>query len=552
MTKTLLILGGYGVFGSRLARRLTSRTEHRVVIAGRDLSQARALASELGCEAVEMDTGASGLKARMAPLKPDFIIDAAGPYQSYGDDPYCVARAAIDLGAHYLDLSDDGTFTAGIAALNDAAERAGVTVLSGVSSVPALSSVVAAHLADGLEDVHAIEAVILPGNRAPRGRSVMRSILSQVGRPLRLWEGRDWSVRAAWSDLQRVDLHVIGAASVSGRRASLIGAPDLTLFPDVFKARSVRFRAGLELSIMHYGLWLLHWLPRLRLRRSLTGLTGSLKWAADKLQSFGTDRGGMRVHVVGQARTGALLQRTWTLIVGQGDGPFIPGLPAEILVWKLLAGDAIPGAGPCLKAFSLTEFDHVAADLDLLTGETQRPMEPVFKTALGGEFDKLPPALQDLHTVLDHRRWRGEASVARGAGWMARIAGAIAGFPPAARTVPVEVEMQRTEKGETWTRRFGDRTFKSYLSARARQDKPVLFERFGWLRFEIDLNPEDEKLHFPVRRARFLVFPLPPFLRPASDTYEYVDAHGRGCFSVRVSLPIAGLVAQYEGWLDPV
>ncbi len=513
------------------------------------MDKAQSLAVELGCEAAQIDTQAIDLNERVSALAPGIIIDAAGPYQAYREDPYRVARVAIETGAHYLDLSDDGAFTAGIRELNDAALHAGLSVLSGVSSVPALSSVIAAHLADGMDDVHAIDAAILPGNRAPRGSSVIRSILSQVGRPVRSWQSSEWADKPAWSDLQRIDLHVVGTRSVVGRRVSLIGAPDLRLFPEAFGARSVSFRAGLELSIMQYGLWILHWLPRLKLLRSLTALTVPLKWMADRLQSFGTDRGGMRVQVAGRTSDGTALRRTWTLIVGQGDGPFIPGLPAEILIQKIFSGDVAAGARPCLREFSVPEFDAVAADLDIVTGETQRPLVPIFKTVLNESFDQISSQLQDLHTVLDQRRWRGEASVHRGTGWISRIAGWIAGFPPATESISVQVEMRRTAKGETWTRQFGKKRFKSYLAVRKRSRKPVLFERFGLMSFQIELNEDDGKLYFPVKEGRLLGLPLPAFLRPASDTFEYVDDLGRACFSVRVSLPIAGLVAHYEGWL---
>lgn len=69
--------------------------------------------------------------------------------------------------------------------------------------------------------------------------------------------------------------------------------------------------------------------------------------------------------------------------------------------------------------------------------------------------------------------------------------------------------------------------------------------------FEIDLNKRGETLQYPVKSGRVLGVPLPSFLCPVSDTLEYVDEQNRACFSVRVSLPIAGLIAHYEGWLKP-
>ena len=105
-------------------------------------------------------------------------------FQAYGDEAYRLAKAAISAGAHYLDLSDDGVFTKEIILLDDAAKAKGVVVRSGVSSVPAISAAAVRALSEGMRNIDLIDTAILPGNRAPRGLSVMRAILAQVGKPL--------------------------------------------------------------------------------------------------------------------------------------------------------------------------------------------------------------------------------------------------------------------------------------------------------------------------------------------------------------------------------
>jgi len=346
LNRPIVILGGSGVFGTRLSQALAKDPTLNIIVAGRSLQKALSTCAGTRAIPLALNRESADLPAQLAALRPVAVMDAAGPFQAYGDDPYRLARAALAAGAHYLDLSDDAGFTAGIIALDAAARAAGLVALSGVSSVPALSSAVVTELAKGIDDIHLIDSVILPGNRAPRGLSVMQAILAQAGRPVPQWRGGRAVAYPGWSGTRRIALRG-PKQSLPPRPASLIGAPDLQLFPQHFKARSVTFRAGLELAVMHYGLWLLAWLPRLGLLRNLTSLARPLLWVANLLRPYGTDQGGMRVRVAGIAQ-GQPITRDWVLIAGAGDGPEIPAIPARVAVQMLASGTLSPGARPCL------------------------------------------------------------------------------------------------------------------------------------------------------------------------------------------------------------
>ncbi|MEM9344450.1 MAG: saccharopine dehydrogenase NADP-binding domain-containing protein, partial [Pseudomonadota bacterium] len=305
----VLILGGYGVFGGRLARLLVE-DGHTVTVAGRNGQKARGFATEIGANPLQLDsTDADALAAALNTT--EVVIDAAGPFQGYDDDPYRVPRAAIAKGRHYLDLSDDAGFTSGISTLHGDAEAKGVTVLSGLSSVPAFSAAAARSGSNGLTEIALIESAILPGNRAPRGMSVMRAILSQAGNPLPLWRGGQWRDTHAWTKSKHIHLSVPpswekypggsgglgppasrrlkGGANLAPitRPAAFIGAPDLTLFPQHFNARSVLFRAGLELRLMHHGLAAFALIRRFRLLPRLDRFATPLHRVASWLEGGG-------------------------------------------------------------------------------------------------------------------------------------------------------------------------------------------------------------------------------------------------------------------------
>lgn len=537
MNRRVLVLDGYGVFGARVAMGLV-QDGWDVVVAGRDMAQATAHCAVHGGVLMALDMRSAGFAGQVAALAPYAVVDAVGPYQGYAG--YGVARAAIAAGAHYLDLSDDAGFTSGISALEAQAKAAGVVVLSGVSSVPALSSAAVVALADDLTDIHSIESVILPGNRAPRGLSVIRAILAQAGRPLTIWREGAVGVKG-WSRTTRISLSLPGQTQPA-RPCSLIGAPDLTLFPAHFGARNVTFRAGLELGVMHHGLTVMALPVRWGVVRSIAGLARPLQWAANLLKPFGSDKGGMRVRVAGIGPDGPVV-RDWTLIAGAGDGPHIPAIPARVMLARL--DHAAPGARACLGTFPLAEAEAVMAGYQIATGVSETPQPFLFAQVVKG-FAALPAPVRDLHAVMTNRRWQGRARVTRGKGLMARIVAAVMRFPPESADVPLTVTMERRGDAEVWTRDFAGRKFRSTL----RLHQGQMTECFGLLTFAMALQVQDGTLHYPMTAGWVCGVPMPRWALPFSDTAEGADG-AHATFDVALSLPLIGGIVRYQGWLAP-
>ncbi|WP_298494135.1 SDR family oxidoreductase [uncultured Maritimibacter sp.] len=528
----VLILGGYGVFGSRLAALLV-RDGHDVTLAGRSKDTGDAMARELGCKAVVLDRNGD-----LGPLADhEAVVDAAGPFHTYGGedgaDPYRLARAAIAAGTHYLDLSDNAAFCAGIAALDADARRAGVCAISGLSSVPAISSAAVLALAAG-ERPRVIDAAILPGNRAPRGLSVMQSILSQAGQPFPVWRGGRWGRATGWSAPARYTLP--GGVTRQGWQ---IEVPDQSLFPAHFGAETVTFRAGLELGVMRYGL-----AGFALLRRALTfpvtrPVVRAFKAAADLLAPFGTGCGGMVVSVTTEKEV-----RNWRLLAEDGDGPYIPAVAARALLRRA----TLPtGAGPALSTVTLDEIEAAMSDLQVTTERVTRPVTHLFHSVLGAAFDSLPAEIRATHETLDTSRWSGRCTVTRGADLWARLLCGLFRFPPAQNETPVTVTKTVTRRGETWVRRFGRDRFRSHLSAR----DGVLNERFGPFSFTIGLTVRDAELQYPVIAGRLGPIPLPDWLMPISVAKEHAT-DGKFHFDVALHAPLTKeLMVHYRGILAP-
>ena len=534
----VVVLGGYGVFGSRLAELLV-RDGHEVVIAGRSPGKARALAEQLCCEPLVLDLHAN--PGVLFSASPDVVVDAAGPFQAYGRDPYIIPRLCLDHDADYLDLSDDARFTKGIGVLDDRARKNRRRLLSGVSSVPGISSTVAAGLCAGLDEILLIDTAILPGNRAPRGTSVISSIVGQLGTTSRVWRGGMWRDQPCWTDSRLVRL-----APDLARTARFVEVPDIRLFPEFFGARSVIFRAGMELDVLNTAMRFVgavrrRWTFAVTRRRA-----EFFRQLANLSLPFGTDRGGMRVAVVGRSGR-AVIRREWRLIAEAGDGPYIPAVAARALMRRL---DRVsPGARPCLAEATRTEIEAAMTDLAVSIETEESPYPTLFQSALAERWDHLPPEVKALHSVQDVESFSGTAHVTRGNSLIARFAAWFFGFPPAAEAVPLTITKTRTETGEIWERNFGGRVFRSYLTP-----APVAHryrERFWLFNYEQDLPVEDGCMRLPVRRGWFLGVPLPRLLLAKSDSREYAQ-EGAFHFDVALGAPVGGgLIVRYRGQLRP-
>lgn len=360
----ILVLGGYGLFGSRICRTLSGDAGLTVIVAGRSRARAEALAATLqapraSVETAEIDTAAGDLRARLAALRPDVVIDTAGPFQQRD---YRVAEAALAVGAHCIDLADGRDYVNGIGALDATARAAGRRVISGASSVPGLHAAVIDALLPRFSRLETVETAIFPGNRTPRGWATTLSILGYAGRPYRCLIDGAWRTVHGWQSLRRLRVPGLDASGRDARWVARCDVPDLDLLPARYPTlRTVEFRAGLELRRMHFGLWLGSCTVRagraLGLPLDLRRIGRPLYRLSEYWQHTGSDTGGMQVRLRGLGHDGEPLRVTWTLIARNGDGPQIPATAAVLLARNLASG-TLPGAGAtaCVGVFSLEEF----------------------------------------------------------------------------------------------------------------------------------------------------------------------------------------------------
>lgn len=363
----VLVVGGYGFFGRRLVERLSLRPGLQVIAAGRSAGQGRALAESLRKFALAevsnatLNVSAPDFASQLAALKPHVLVNASGPFQG---QKYHVAKACISAGVHYIDLADGREFVSGISVLDSEAAAAGLAVISGASSVPALSSAVADHLSQGMAPVQSIDIGISPGNRTERGLSTIQAILSYCGKPLPAPAG---GTSFGWSGSRRHRY----PAPVGSRLLSPCDVPDLVLLPERYPGSpNVSFGAGLELTFLHRGMNVMAGMSRIGLVPDWARYASLLKLAADCFKGMGSDAGAMHVTVTGALAQGGKSTRTWHLLATGGDGPYVPTLAAAALTRKLQSGDtSFLGARPCIGVLTLADFARELEGLSIEMAE---------------------------------------------------------------------------------------------------------------------------------------------------------------------------------------
>ncbi len=544
MNRAIMIVGASGVFGSRLVTQLAIKGHRNFILAGRDEAKASDILRELrglNCEAsfciFDRSQPDVALLKRLAPY---IIVDAAGPFQG---SSLALPKAAIAAGVHYLDLADARDFVARISTLDQAAKAAGVAVISGASSTPALSHAVLDRVIKGWKRIDEILVAIAPGNRAPRGLSVMKAILAGVGEPIRLLQNGKGGQSFGWAEDEQIEI-----AGVGRRHIALCETPDLDLLVERYHPRvSAEFKAGLELGIMHNSLRVLAALRAKKLIPNLAPLAGIFQFLARPLYPFGSDAGGMFIRVTGLNERGAATRLCWSLAAKGGVGPNIPCLPALALCLRdELDAGAYSAAGVVSYDEMDTEFRRLGISTNMDVELVDAPQ--VFQSALGEAWDQLPSITRYVHTLDPIVRLKGEADIEGAQTALGRVVAKIFGFPGTAKQAALSVTISKSGKGESWARHYPDRTMRSVISlVDAKQS--LIEERFGPFQFQMRLTGNSDGLDMIMVGMRFLGVPLPAFLLPKLVATERTNAEGKHLFNVDIKQWPFGRLVHYNGWL---
>ena len=556
----ILILGGYGTFGGRLAHLLAEEQRLTLFIAGRSMQKAKKFCEGLpsGAEKVPLffDRNAD-VETQIREIHPDIVVDAMGPFQVYGEDPYRVVKACIASGVDYMDLADGSDFVKGINQFDQEAKARHLYVLTGVSSFPVLTAAVVRKLSHDMTCVNRIKAGIAPSPYAGVGLNVIRAITSYAGKPLFLIRNGKPATGYALTETMRYTICPPGCLPLNNTLFSLVDVPDLKVLPELWpELDSIWLGAGPVPEVLHRMLIGLSWLVRFRILPSLLPFASLFHFVINIVR-WGEHRGGMFVSVEGTKQGGERVERSWHLLAESGDGPFIPSMAVQALILQALAGKKPPaGARPATRDLEVSDYDAVFKNRTIYTGQRESIADvesaPLYKRILGEAWDALPASLAALHNLAAKElKAEGMARVETGKHPIARLLAALYGFPHAGERVPVKVTFHQIDGGELWQRDFAGRKFSTFQSeGRGYADK-LLVERFGPVSFWMALVLKQGELHYVIRRWSVFGIPLPRAFAPNASAYEFADGDDFH-FHVEVKHWLMGQLVKYEGKLTPL
>lgn len=363
LIQRILIIGGYGNFGSFISKTLAKEAYLQVIVAGRSLQKAQTFINTIEAinplEVAEIDISSKDIPSALASISPNIVIHTSGPFQTQS---YAIAEACINAGIHYIDLADGRHFVSEIIKLDDIAKQKNVLAISGASSVPCLTSALVDYYQPQFKTLEHLDYGITTAQRTARGLATTAAILGYTGKGFEaLIDGSPQTI-FGWQGLKARKYKQLG-----WRLLGNCDVPDLAIFPQRYSAiKTIRFYAGLEIPFIHLTLWGLSWLVRAGIIQNLPKYAPLLLRLSHVFDWLGSSKSAFHMTLSGTDTKGLNKKVIFELTAQSGDGPYIPCMPAILLTKKLALKKMTEcGAYPCVGFISRDEYLNALKNLDI-------------------------------------------------------------------------------------------------------------------------------------------------------------------------------------------
>jgi hypothetical protein len=173
---SILIVGGYGQVGSRIAAHLSARFDGQIIVAGRSSARAAALAGRLGerVHARTIDVADAATHASATEAVDLVIVCIDLPDTAFVE--HCLER-----GIHCVDITAELETMRRVLALDPVARRHGATVVLGVGLIPGLSNLMAKRGVSRMQTATRVENAFLVGLGEEHGSASLLWTFGHLG-----------------------------------------------------------------------------------------------------------------------------------------------------------------------------------------------------------------------------------------------------------------------------------------------------------------------------------------------------------------------------------
>jgi saccharopine dehydrogenase-like NADP-dependent oxidoreductase len=354
MTDQVLILGGSGRIGSKVAADLLAHTQAQVTIAGRNLAKGEHKSESLGDRVRFLTVDLADQKAlHKAISNANVVVHCAGPFH-YRDAN--VLKLCIENGVSYVDVSDHPSFTRKALEYRAQAQAAGVTAIINTGIFPGISNSMVRQGVEQLDNAETIHLSYVVAGSGGAGVTVMRTTFLGLQRPFEAWINGEWRSVNPYSDREVVEFpQPYGKIGVYW-----FDMPEAFTLPDTFPVKTVitkfatvpRFYNYLTWSVARW--WHPSWLRNRAVIEFLSYVSHFMTDVTDRFSGIGV---AIRSEVVG-TKDGRTMRCYSTLTLS--DTAIAAGVGTGTVVELLLSGQLKkPGVWAIEQALSTDLFEQV-------------------------------------------------------------------------------------------------------------------------------------------------------------------------------------------------
>lgn len=237
MTGDLLIVGGYGVVGRRIAALLAPDFPGRVVIAGRRLDRAQSTCSAIG----------SGARARRVDIDSresvETALDDVEVVVSCVDqrEPHLI-QACARRGLGYTDITPHLVFRNDIETLDQQARQSGARLLLGAGLAPGIANMMAAWLIRHVGPAEGIHTTVLLSIDDEYGAASTGFLLETMTRPFVILDAGNTRTVSAFTE----PVPVVFPPPIGRRSAYLFPSSDVVSYPKTLGVKTAIGRYALN------------------------------------------------------------------------------------------------------------------------------------------------------------------------------------------------------------------------------------------------------------------------------------------------------------------